>query len=235
MSVPVREEAVEGRVPQLLLLTSRRADYEEVLSERDFEKRLHQNHPYFYLKTRTGDVRITHVGVGSVQTRRTLRKLSGLLNPDFLLVAGSGGALKEDLSGGDVFLPTAIRDSEIDRWHHPPTECLRWITGTLKENPSHQFSFRSGPLFTVREPVVDPSGRTSLHSDTGALLVDMESTIIIRELIVPTENPPVWSVLRVVSDTFEDRTVQQIKDRQPEASAMVSNVIELLVNDLDTS
>jgi nucleoside phosphorylase len=233
MSSPIEEGDDQGRTPRLLILTARREDYEGIIPEIETDERLHQNHPYFYVETPTGDLRLTHVGMGEEQTRSTLRKLGGVLDPDFLLVAGSAGALKKDFSRQDVFLPTAVRDDSLDQWLHPPTDVLQWITGSLRNYSKQEFDFRSGPLYSSEEPVTSPGSRQSLHEETGALAVDMETSTILRNLVKDVDDPPAWTVVRVLSDTFEDDSFDSIKEHQLLASKQVSQIVEALLNNLN--
>jgi nucleoside phosphorylase len=232
LETPVQEGDDQGRTPRLLILTARPDDYEGMISGRDTDKRLHQNHPYHYMETPRGNLRLTHVGMGEEETRDTLRKLGGLLDPDFLLIAGTAGALKEDFSRQDVFLPTAVRDEPLEQWLHPPTDILQWATGILRNYPDHEFDFRSGPLYSSAEPIVEPTSREALHENTGALAVDMETCTILRNFVHEVDDPPAWTVVRVLSDTFEDDSFNEIKENQSRASKQVSNILEALIDNL---
>lgn len=232
MALPLSEGSNEGRTARLLFMTARRADYEPLLEEYDFQERLHQNHAYHVLETPTGDLRLTHLGMGNDQARRTLKKLAGTLDPDYALIAGTAGALKDDLSRGDVFVPTALSGVEREDWLHPPTELLRWTMGTLQQTESEDFEFRSGPLVSVGEPVLSPERREELHTETGALAVDMESLPVVETLIENVEDPPAWSLLRVISDTFEDTTLDDVKDRQDEGSRQTARALSPLIDSL---
>lgn len=232
MSLPLSEGSDEGRTARLLFLTARRADYEPLLEEFDFEERLHQNHPYYLLETPTGDLRLSHLGMGKNQVRKTLKKLAGTLDPDFVLTAGTAGALKEDFSRGDVFVPTALSGVEREDWLHPPTDLLRWTMGTLQQSGTKEYDFRSGPLVSVDEPVLTPDDRKELHAETGALAVDMESLAVVETLVENVEDPPAWSLLRVISDTFEDSTFEDVKNQQAEGSRQTARTLSDLIDSL---
>lgn len=231
MSLPLQGGSDEGRTPRLLILTARREDYEPLLADGDFETRLHQNHPYQYRETPTGNLRLTHLGMGTEEAEKTLRSLEGMIDPDFVLIAGSAGALKSDLSVGNVFLPTAVSGPEHEHWLHPPSDSLRWTMGTLQQS-DEDFEFRSGPLVTSREPVLQPTDREQLHEETGALAVDMETAVLVESLVESEETPPFWSVIRVISDTFEQESFDAVKQRQDDASETVARVLDILIEDL---
>lgn len=231
MSLPLQGGSDEGRTPRLLILTARREDYEPLLEDGEFESRLHQNHPYHFRETPTGNLRLTHLGMGTEQAQKTLRSLDGMTDPDFVLIAGSAGALKPDLSIGDVFLPTAVSGPEGEHWLHPPSDSLKWTMGTLQQS-DEDFEFRSGPLVTRHEPVLEASDREELHEQTGALSVDMESASLVESLVESQETPPFWSVIRVISDTFEQESFEAVKQRQDDASDTVARVLDCLIKDL---
>lgn len=218
------EGSDEGRTPRVLILTASRQDYETVLDYGDVEECLHQNHPYYKLTSQDLTLRITHLGLGPEKARQTLIKLSGLLDPDFLLGAGTAGALKEDLSRGDVYMATTITNQSRTDMLHPPTDALEGILGALRE-PAKNYNVRSGPLVSVDEPVIRPRFRRRLHEKTGALAVDMESLALARHLVSNREDPPSWAIVRIISDTFEDSSLNEVKERQPEASRKLSSLL----------
>lgn len=228
---PSLDNLDEGRTSRLLFLTARKADYEHVLNQRETEKRLHQNHSYYYLATPEAEIRLTHVGMGAEQTSRTLWKLGGMLDPDFLLIAGSAGALIDDLKQDTLFMPTAITSDQQESWFHPPTDLLQWSMGIMQEQFGEEASFRSGPLYSNDQPVIDPDDRQELHDSTGALAVDMESTTILDEMIT-SDNPTPWSSFRVISDTFDDDSLDKIKKRQKKASTTVGQALNALIDSL---
>lgn len=232
MSLPLQGASDEGRTPRFLFLTARQKDYEGVLDDEDFESRLHQNHPYHYMETPTGNLRLTHLGMGTEEAQKTLRSLAGMIDPDFVLIAGSAGALKPDLSEGDVFLPTAVTSPDREGWFHPPSESLQWMMGIL-QRADEDFNFRSGPLHTSPEPVLKSEDRERLHERTDALAVDMESTSILESLIESEDNPPFWGMVRVISDTLDEETFDEVKQRQNKASRTVSEVLRTLVKTLE--
>ncbi len=231
MTLPLQGASDEGRTPRILFLTARQEDYEETLMDENFESRLHQNHPYYYTRTSTGNLRITHLGMGPEKAQKTLRSLAGMIDPDFVLIAGSSGALKRDLSEGDVFLPTAVASADHDGWFHPPSKSLQWIMAIL-QRADEEFDFRSGPLYTSREPVLEPKERERLYGRTEALAVDMESSLLLKSLIESEENPPFWGVVRVISDTFEQESFVEVKQHQDRASDTVSRILNALIQAL---
>lgn len=232
MSLPLQGASDEGRTPRILVLTARRKDYEGVLVDGNFESRLHQNHLYQYTETPTGNLRITHLGMGTEEVQKTLRTLAGMIDPDFVLIAGSAGALKPDLSEKDVFLPTAVTSADHEGWFHPPSESLQWMMGILR-GTDEDFDFRSGPLYTSPEPVLKSENRERLHERTEALAVDMESAPLLKSLVEPEDNPPLWGIVRVISDTFEQETFDEVKQRQHQASKTVARILRALTAALE--
>jgi nucleoside phosphorylase len=233
MSSPFTGADDEGRTARLLILTARALEYNDLMNQYDSEKLLHQNHPYYHLDSSFGDVRITHTGMGREESSSTLRKLAGSLDPDLILVTGTAGALKPDFQRGDLFLASAVNDSRRNGWLHPPTDLMKWILGTL-ESDSDDYNLRSGPLFSAENPVIEPDARHELHESHGALAVDMETSTIIDHFLSDSSETIPWGVLRVISDTFEDQSFEEIKNHQEEASRKVSTVLETILDKINS-
>lgn len=234
MDSPI-ESSDDTRKLRLLLLTARPEEYGNCLESFDFDEHLHQNHSYRRLEGATWDVRLTHTGIGPEATRATLGKLEGLLEPDFVLIAGTAGSLSDDLERDSVYVPTAVRSTGQEDWFHPETRILQWLMGTLKEAESSDSRFRSGPLVTADEPVTDPEQRRTLKKQNQALAVDMESSTIVETLAAAVSDPPDWGVVRVISDTPSDSDLATIKSRQSRGAEQTGKLLSnLLSNLLDT-
>lgn len=217
MDTPL-EETDDTRKLRVLVLTARPEEHENCLEAFDFDRHLHQNHPYHRLETARWDVRLTHTKIGPDHTRSTLTKLEGLIDPDFVLVAGTAGSLSKDLEEGSIYLPTAVRSPDRQEWFHPETRILHWLKDTLENAGDGPITLRSGPLLSVDEPVTNPEDRRELKESHQALAVDMETTSILEHLSANSDDSFDWGVIRVISDTPEDADFRSIKEKQSEGA-----------------
>lgn len=234
MDTPL-ETTDDTRQQRVLVLTARSTEYETCLNNNDFQEHLHQNHSYYRLESHEWDIRLTHTGVGPDSTRSTLNKLEGIVEPDFILIAGTAGGLSKDLDRDSLYLPTAVRSPDSTDWFHPETRILQWLMGVLQESLDGDRTFRSGPLLSVEEPVTDPDNRRSLREKHQALAVDMETSPIVDYFNNTPEELPGWGVIRVITDTPDDQSLERIKQNQSRGADLTGRVLDAVLNNLLTA
>lgn len=232
MSLP---EFQPDRADRVLVLTARSEEYRDGLEELEsFAKKLHQNHPYYHRSNNRYQTRVLHLGVGPDQARRTLAKLDGVIQPDFLIVAGTAGSLSNDLSPGTFYLPTAVGNRGNSGWFYPEEDTLHWAYERLgmfdQEHPqSDTLTVRTGPLVTSPTPVLKHDQRKQLRDSYQALAVDMETYPVIEHFQSRSSSPG-WVSVRVISDGPSTESRQQIEDRQESASRKLSKFLGFLID-----
>jgi hopanoid-associated phosphorylase len=88
-----------------------------------------------------------------------------------LISFGVAGGLAPDLKPGTCVIGSAILDGDQQR----PTD-TRWAQRLMRIIPGSVY----GPIVGVPEPIAHASDKRSLHRETGALAVDMESHVVAR-------------------------------------------------------
>jgi adenosylhomocysteine nucleosidase len=140
-----------------------------------------------------GDVRLAVIGLrAGLLPARWPALLTGLADP-VVISAGVCGGLDPTLAPGDLVLPHSVLG---------PTGELANVT------PSHHRaawalapSARAGRLITMREVIATPEAKAALFARTGAVAVDMESSVILAH--AATAGCPTL-VVRGVSDTARE-------------------------------
>jgi len=111
-----------------------------------------------------------------------------------LISFGVAGGLSPYLRPGQCVVGSAILDGEESR----PTDA-RWAQRLLRMIPGAVH----GPILGVGEPIANAAEKRSLHDETGAVAVDMESHVVARA--AAQHGVPV-AAIRVVVDPVE-RTI----------------------------
>jgi adenosylhomocysteine nucleosidase len=104
------------------------------------------------------------VGPGAGRLDERLEPLGSGLSSPLLISAGLCGGLAPALSRGDLVVPEAVLDETGGRYP---------IAASLPGRDAH------GVLLTVSAIVATPEAKARLHTETGALAVDMESAPIL--------------------------------------------------------
>jgi adenosylhomocysteine nucleosidase len=126
-----------------------------------------------------GDSRFRLAPVGlaaSSLATRLPRLLEGLGHP-LVISAGVCGGLDPEIRCGSLVLPETVIGGLGERFrtsvaHH------RHHVAALSERGMR---FATGALVTVPEPVATPEAKATLRKTTGAVAVDMESALILRD------------------------------------------------------
>lgn len=148
-----------------------------------------------------GPLRVAPVGLrAGLLAARWPRLLAGLNQP-LVVSGGVCGALASDLRAGDLILPESVLGPDGERLNVTPTPHRRAL--------ELEGSARGGLLATSREIVAAPEAKAALFARTGALAVDMESSLILAHAAgagCPT------LVVRAVSDTATETVPPELHD-----------------------
>lgn len=118
-----------------------------------------------------GDLRLAPVGLrAGLLPSRWPSLLTGLERP-LVISAGVCGALAPDLQSGDLVLPESVLGPAGERLNVTPTAYAR-ATALAP-------AVRRGTMATSREVVATADAKSALFAATGAVAVDMESSVIL--------------------------------------------------------
>jgi len=118
-----------------------------------------------------GLLRVAPVGLqASLLVSRWPRLLAGFNQP-LVISSGVCGALAPDLSAGDLVLPESVLGPSGERLNVTPTR--------HRQASELGGSARGGTLVTSSEVVATAAAKAALFASTGAVAVDMESSVIL--------------------------------------------------------
>ena len=118
-----------------------------------------------------GTLRLAPVGLRAALLAERWPGLRLGLDQPLVISAGVCGALAPDLRAGDLILPESVIGPSAERLNVTPTAYARAAAlGTVA---------RHGTLLTTRDVVATPTDKAALHARTGAVAVDMESSLIL--------------------------------------------------------
>jgi adenosylhomocysteine nucleosidase len=118
-----------------------------------------------------GLLRVAPVGLrAGLLVSRWPRLLAGFNQP-LVISSGVCGALAPDLSAGDLVLPESVLGPSGERLNVTPTR--------HRQASDLGGSARGGTLVTSREVVATAAAKAALFASTGAVAVDMESSVIL--------------------------------------------------------
>jgi len=147
---------------------------------------------------------VVRCGIGPERAAASIRALDEA--PRAIILAGIAGGLVEGLRVGEMVIAseTVFGHSPSSVVHAEPSLVSSAARACLKEG----VRFRIGRIATVREPVFERDDRASLHTETRAHVVDMESHSIALEaarLGVP------FTCIRVVSDDMDSPPLPTVR------------------------
>ena len=145
-------------------------------------------------------IAIASAGPGRAGARRATELLIAGHRPSWVISAGFAGALSTTLNRNDLALADEIIDTEGNQFPVIRPESL-----------GAEIRHRSGKLLTVDRLILDSAEKAQLHQNTGADLVDMESSAVAS---ICGEKRIRFVSVRVVSD--DART-----DLPPEVAALL--------------
>ena len=118
-----------------------------------------------------GDLRVAPVGLRAGLLSSRWPAITAGLDRPLVISAGVCGALAPDLQAGDLVLPESVIGPSAERLNVTPTAYARAI-GLAR-------AARRGTLATSREVVATAEAKAALFARTGAVAVDMESSVIL--------------------------------------------------------
>ena len=118
-----------------------------------------------------GDLRVAPVGLRAGLLSSRWPAITAGLDRPLVISAGVCGALAPDLQAGDLVLPESVIGPSAERLNVTPTAYAR-ATGLAG-------AARRGTLATSREVVATAEAKAALFARTGAVAVDMESSVIL--------------------------------------------------------
>jgi adenosylhomocysteine nucleosidase len=118
-----------------------------------------------------GTLRLAPVGLRAALLAERWPGLRLGLDQPLVISAGVCGALAPDLRSGDLILPESVIGPAAERLNVTPTAYAR--AAGLEPTARH------GTLATARDVVATPLDKAALHARTGAVAVDMESSLIL--------------------------------------------------------
>ena len=148
-----------------------------------------------------GLLRVAPVGLrAGLLVARWPRLLAGFNYP-LVVSGGVCGALALDLSAGDLVLPESVLGPSGERLNVTPTR-HRQVTELAG-------SARGGTLVTSPEVVATAEAKAALFASTGAMAVDMESSVILAH--AGSAGCPTL-VVRGVSDAAGESVPRELSD-----------------------
>jgi adenosylhomocysteine nucleosidase len=135
------------------------------------------------------DGKIVAIAIGGMG-REAARRAAGVLvdghRPSWMITAGFAGALHPDLERNDLAVPAEVIDTEGQRF---AIDCPEALGAGIRHS--------AGRLLTVDRLILGSSEKQELHRDSGADLVDMESSAVAA---LCAERLVRFLAIRVVSD-----------------------------------
>jgi adenosylhomocysteine nucleosidase len=167
-----------------------------------------------------GDVRVAVIGLraGLLPTRWPAL-LTGLSDP-LVISAGVCGGLDPALAPGDLVLPDSVLGPAGELANVTPSDHrAAWALAP---------SARAGRLITMREVIATPEAKAALFARTGAVAVDMESSVILAAAAA-AGLPSL--VVRAVSDAAHDALPPDlIRLVTPEGRLRVAGAVALIAH-----
>jgi hypothetical protein len=148
-----------------------------------------------------GTLRVAPVGLRAGLLAARWPRLQAGFNRPLVISGGVCGALAPDLSAGDLVLPESVLGPDGERLNVTPTPHRRAL--------DLAGSARAGLLATAREVVATAEAKAALFARTGALAVDMESSLILAH--AAAAGCPAL-VVRGVSDTAAEGLPPELMD-----------------------
>jgi adenosylhomocysteine nucleosidase len=139
---------------------------------------------------------IVEAGAGREAAARATDALIVAHRPKLVISAGFAGGLRDDIAKGHFVMADSVQSEAGQR-----------LSIDLRLDRSAQPAIHVGPLITVDRIISSPAEKRSLHQQTGAIAVDMESFAVAETC--QTLATPFLSV-RIVSDTVTDKLPPEI-------------------------
>ena len=132
-------------------------------------------------------------GIGSDNAAAAAKTLLNL-DIEAIVSWGTAGALARELRSGDLLLPESILATD-GRCYKADGAWLTRLRQTLQQT---SITIHNGPVAETREILNAPAQKRELHVRTGAIGVDMETAVIMKE--AATGNLPCIAIRSVVDE-----------------------------------
>jgi adenosylhomocysteine nucleosidase len=167
-----------------------------------------------------GSLRVAPVGLRAGLLGARWPDLQLGLDRPLVISAGVCGALAPELRAGDLVLPESVIGPRGERLNVTPTQHHRAsaLAGTAA---------RGGTLATSAEVVATPRDKAALFAHTGAIAVDMESSIILAH--AAAAGCPALVVRGVADEAGESLPPELIGLMSPEGKLRTARALVLTV------
>ncbi len=112
-------------------------------------------------------------GMGTARVNKAIESLLAQ-NVEALISFGTAGALGHGMKSGDIVVPARILDQNGNEY----TSSASWRDNILQQLSACPASILQGDILTADTIIPDAESKQTLHDDTGAIAVDMESALI---------------------------------------------------------
>jgi adenosylhomocysteine nucleosidase len=164
--------------------------------------RRHEDYRLQVSKIGTKNVALVQIGVGPVRARRAMKWAIEQLDPIRVMMVGIAGGLDPTLQRGHMLVPDQLIDER----------------GTIRSMATQEPFFEpitpATLILQADRVILDPNEKQSLHVQTGACAVDMESLAVAR---VCEENRRPMQAIRFIADTASDLLPSEIVNLVDEA------------------
>ncbi|KMP11772.1 hypothetical protein UR09_02385 [Candidatus Nitromaritima sp. SCGC AAA799-A02] len=143
---------------------------------------------------------LVRTGVGKACAASALEEVLRRVQPSLILSVGYAGGLDPALNVGDLVVADRVLEESQSNTGTGYTIGSDWLARVEALTPPDGITLHRGVLVTVDEPVADPFGKRALAERHGAVAVDMETTVLIRE--AEAKGVPFLSV-RAISDAAD--------------------------------
>lgn len=195
-------------------------------------------------------------GWGKVSAARAATRLLGLKSEsipiEILVFTGVAGALNHNLNQWDIILPNKVCQYDMDarpifdkfiipslnkKYLHTNSTLHKWafdsIKNNLEENNFSNFGIiYDGIIGTADKFISNKKSRDSILKEFPKMqAVEMEGAAVAQ--VAYQEEVP-WLLIRVISDSADNKAVQNFKDFLDDYSKFSWNLIEVILNNISS-
>ena len=123
-------------------------------------------------------------GIGMRKSRIAAARALDVLRPiDLVVISGVAGALRQDLTVGQIVLSDRFftRREQSFQPEHIVESSLQWRGRVAAALDDARIGYATGPVLTSRRPLISSADKHRAYRESGAISVDMESAVIAQE------------------------------------------------------
>jgi adenosylhomocysteine nucleosidase len=123
-------------------------------------------------------------GIGMRRSRIAAARALDVLRPiELVVISGVAGALREDLTVGQIVLSDRFftRPEQSFQPDQIVESSVQWRGRVAAALDHAGISYATGPVLTSRRPLMSSADKHRAHRDSGAISVDMESAVVAQE------------------------------------------------------